>query len=105
MENEITGDEEVLVTLVELGRERLTKKQKKILKFLIAERTKASVTRLVPIMSEKLECSQSAVWNNLLSLKKSHLVDFGSMENRGRPVRLTESGLILARNLMGDKEG
>jgi len=82
-------------SLKTLAEERLTQKQKFILLFLASLETKVNVTQLVGVLTEELDCSASAVWNNLKSLKRAGLVSFGSKNSKGKLVRLTKVGMEL----------
>jgi len=86
--------------LIALARERLTEKQKLILCYLRdnCENT-AAITSLVPVLSEKLNCSESAVWNNLRSLRRASLITYGCLDSKGIPAKLTEFGEIVSREL------
>ena len=69
----------LLGTLTRICKERLTKKQKKILEFLLrSEENGITSTSLVRILSKEIKCSRSTLWNNLNQLKKCGLVDNSS---------------------------
>lgn len=93
------NESEAVETLLAVGRERLTAKQKNILKFLSSQGTADNVTNMVGILAQKMCCSKSAVWNNLKSLKRARLISFGCMKKRGDPVTLTKAGIMIANNL------
>jgi len=84
----MTQETNQYLLLAALAKERLTSKQKKILVHLLSSEAQ-NVTRLVAELSSKLECSDSAVWNNLNSLKRSMLITFGDRNSKGAPVELT----------------
>lgn len=60
---------------------------------------RVNVTRLVPKLSEELGCASSTVWNGLNPLRKLGLIEYGSLENKGTPVRLTPAGRLVSENL------
>lgn len=78
--------------------ERLTKKQKYIILYL-KDNKNETATQLVKIISSELKCSQSAVWNNLNSLKRS-----GIVSNDTGLVQLTECAKAVKLN-GGEKNG
>ncbi len=57
---------------------------------------------LVSRLSKELDCSQSAVWNNLRQLKRAGLIECGSLQNKGLPVKLNEAGEIVSKALKAD---
>ncbi len=71
--------------------ERLTRKQKYILAYL-QHNEHETATQLVKAISSELKCSQSAVWNNLNSLKRAGLVSANGL------VRLTECARLVKIN-------
>ncbi|RLJ07026.1 MAG: hypothetical protein DRP13_04460 [Candidatus Aenigmatarchaeota archaeon] len=91
--------DKTIKVLIALARERLTKKQKLILRYLRDNHENITVTSLVPVLSEKLNCSESAVWNNLRSLRKASLVSYGCLDSKGIPAKLTDFGEIVSREL------
>ena len=68
--------------------ERLTKKQKHILSFIVSN--PCTPTRLSKVVSADLKCSRSAIFNNLHSLERAGLVEI----SRGTPVSLTHAGRL-----------
>lgn len=88
--------------LLAIAQERLTQKQKLILNYLKNSYDKTNVTKLVPRLAKELNCSESAIWNNLNSLKKSLLICYGSLQNKGADVILTPVGKLISQN--GGKE-
>ena len=46
-----------------------------------------------------LNCSQSAIWNNLTQLRKSRILSYGNLETKGIPVKLTRIGKLIYENL------
>jgi|SRR3989344_8901461 len=89
--------------LIALAKERLTNKQKLILNYLKYNQCSLNITRIVGILAKELSCSKSAIWNNVNSLKKACLLDYGNLERRGIPVSLTENGLIISAALRDKK--
>ena len=92
------------LVLLNLSKERLNQKQKKILFHLNKTEEKSNVTNLVCKLSTELNCSKSALWNNLKSLKKLGLLDYSSLSNKGLPVKLTKVGRLIAKTLQEDKK-
>ncbi len=68
---------------------RLTAKQKAIL--IELKENLCTSTQLVDLLSVKLNCSKSALWNNLRELREIGLI----YKNNGRICRLTEIGNLL----------
>ncbi len=91
--------------LIALAKERLTQKQKLILVYLKDNDNSLTVTSLVSVLSMHLKCSSSSVWNNVRPLKKSYLVDYGSLMQKGIPVRLTKVGAMVSKELEVTKNG
>ncbi len=86
--------------LIALAKERLTQKQKQILVYLQDIDEKINVTNLVCTLSKKLNCSQSAIWNNSNSLRRAYLVEYGTLKEKGKPVKLTSIGFVIADGLI-----
>ncbi|MEM5871983.1 MAG: hypothetical protein QW051_03865 [Candidatus Aenigmatarchaeota archaeon] len=93
------SEREVLEILLALARERLTKKQKLVIIRLSQNNLLVTATRFVSIISEEMRCSRSTIWNVINSPKRAKLVKFGSAEQRGKPIRLTEIGKIISDDL------
>lgn len=55
-----------------------------------------NVTHIVPKLSVELGCARSTVWNSLNPLRKLGLIDCGSLENKGKPIRLTRAGKLIS---------
>ena len=85
--------------ILALACERLTKKQKFILLYLQNSWIRTNVSRLAPKLAKELSCSESAVWNNLSSLKRALLISYGSLQNKGADVMLTPIGKLIAENI------
>ncbi len=66
--------------------ERLTKKQKYILGYVYTHGKVNSITSLVKSVSSELKCSESAVWNNVNSLKRCGLIHTNECVKLGRHV-------------------
>jgi Fe2+ or Zn2+ uptake regulation protein len=76
--------------------ERLTKKQKAILDFLSKEENQGkTLYKVVLELSKELNCSRSALYNNINSLKRCGLV----ANKEGRPLRLTKIGFLILEGL------
>jgi len=58
-----------------------------------------NVTKLVCNLSNEIKCSKSTLWNNLRALKRSELIIYSSVKNKGLPVKLTEIGKIVSKEL------
>ena len=71
--------------------ERLNKKQKYILEYVYSKGRLHSTTSLVKVVASNLQCSESAVWNNVNSLKRC-----GLLESNGY-VKLTHHVEILLK--------
>ena len=91
-------EEEIKEALLAIAKERLTKKQKLILEYLKNGWIKTNVSRLAPKLAKELNCSESAVWNNLNSLKRAFLVSYGDLKNKGADVTLTKVGNLILEN-------
>ena len=87
--------EELRRALIKLVQARLTRKQKELLVFLGQNTARVNVTRLVPILGAHLQCAPSTVWANLNVLKEIGLVEFGDIETKGKPIRLTKLGELV----------
>ena len=81
--------------MIKIAKQRLTAKQKIILRELV-DNTK-NATKLVEYLAGKLYCSRSALWNNLRELKEIGLVSWNSK------CELTEIGMIISHELRGEK--
>ena len=91
------------------SRERLTSKQKRILQLISKQHTiqnavqhKISMLSVTPMALElvhTLNCSQTAVWNNLRQLKKIGIISYGDQRNKGIPVVITTLGKIIINGL------
>ena len=100
MNNEMaSGERRIEDAIVALARERLTGKQKQMLKFVSGLQETVTVTRLVGMLRENIGCSSSSIWLNLWILRKCGLLDFGSSEKKNIAVRLSETGSIVAAGL------
>lgn len=64
-----------LLLLRKILDERLTQKQKYILHYVHKNPEARSVTFLVKIISSDLDCSESAVWDNVRSLKRCGILE------------------------------
>jgi predicted transcriptional regulator len=81
----------ILDVLIKLSSHRLTSKQKAILREVV--NTKLTTTSLINSLSRKLECSKSALWNNLRELVSCNLI----ISRRGEPCELTDIGLLIIK--------
>lgn len=103
-DRDISG-REVLETLLAIGRERLTQKQKLVMITLLDNNGFSNVTAFVSVLSEEIGCSRSTMWNVMNSLKKAKLIEFGSVENKGEPVKLTKAGKVISEDLGEQNDG
>jgi hypothetical protein len=53
-----------------------------------------SASSFVDYLCESYGFSKSSVWYNLKSLKKKGVLDFATKEEQGKPLALTEEGLV-----------
>ena len=90
---------ELVVALQSIATERLTQKQKRILIVIDSLDEDLPVTRVVGQLADLLQCSESAIWNNLNQLKNIGLVTSGDIKTKGRPVGITALGRLLVRHL------
>jgi len=79
----------LLICLSKIAAYRLTCKQKIILQELNG--SLCNSTQLVNHLSKKLNCSKSALWNNLRELREIGLIS----QNNGKICRLTDVGNLL----------
>ena len=96
----------LLNVLVKFSNERLTHKQKRIIIYLKTNSVNTNVTKLVPKLTKELNCCSSTVWNNLNSLKRAGLINYGSTQDRGRHITITQIGKLLkirVGSLMGKR--
>jgi predicted transcriptional regulator len=80
----------LLDCLSKIATYRLTSKQKVIL--LELENSLCNSTQLVDHLSKKLNCSKSALWNNLRELREIGLIS----QNNGKVCKLSEVGKLIA---------
>ena len=84
---------------MKFAEEKLTEKQKIILKRVLAKEETSSA--LAKNLSREIRCSRSAIFNNLNSLKRCGLVD----GVKGQVLKLTEVGKIVSEKLGGEGNG
>ena len=84
-----------------LAQERLTQKQRKIILYVRDSVERVPVTPLVQRLVEVLDCSETAVWNNLKQLKNSGIIMYGDSSTKGLPVLLTPIGLLITQSKKG----
>jgi len=83
-------------TLIATALDRLTEKQRAMLRWMAERYVEETVyTRLIERLSEELEIPKSTVRWNLHGLRESGIIRAGDKDNKGVPVRLTERGLML----------
>jgi Fe2+ or Zn2+ uptake regulation protein len=87
--------DDALRVLRALARERLTRRQKRILAALRSPMVQRSATDLVRELQRTLGCSPSTVWNNLRGLRRGLLLEYGG----NVPVQLTPAGDLVAASL------
>lgn len=83
--------------LVKLAAERLTAKQKLILRKVSSESLTSS--SLARSLSRELGCSRTCIFTNLNQLKRCGLVEGGN----GNGLELTDSGRLVSGNIGGDR--
>jgi DNA-binding transcriptional ArsR family regulator len=75
---------------------RLTEKQRMMLQIVSEVQGETLYTTLIEKVSDELEIPKSTVRWNLKGLRDAGLIEAGNRENKGIPVRLTETGRIMA---------
>jgi len=58
-----------------------------------------NITNLVLELTKELHCSKSTTWTCVSTLKKSNFLIYGSLKDRGIPVKLTQIGKIISKSL------
>ncbi|MBI2580372.1 hypothetical protein HYV85_01040 [Candidatus Woesearchaeota archaeon] len=94
-----SGCNELNETLVALASERLTQKQKAIIVYIEAHAEPLNVTRLAAALSKHFDCSLSAVWNNLRSLKSARIISYSSKDNKGLPVQILSHAQVISEKI------
>ena len=74
---------------------RLTDKQRMMLRIVAEVQGETLYTTLIDRVSEELEIPKSTVRWNLKGLRDSGLIAAGDRDNKGVPVRLTETGRVM----------
>jgi DNA-binding MarR family transcriptional regulator len=82
-------------TLQASGARSLTDKQRRMLRVIAESSGDILYTNMIEEMSRELRIPASTVRWNLKGLRDAGYIHAGDRENKGVPVRLTESGLIL----------
>ena len=100
----IVFSSEVIELLHTLARERLTAKQKGIIRYLDRSHQDIPATRLVRDLIGPLACSEATVWNNLNQLKRIGILSSGDIRTKGQPVKITVLGKLISHGL-GDGYG
>ncbi|MBI2148556.1 HTH domain-containing protein [Candidatus Woesearchaeota archaeon] len=90
---------ELFQILLNISINNLNSKQKKIIIHLRNNNVNINVTRIIENLSENLKCSKSTIWNNLKVLKKYKLIDYGSLNNKGIPINITNIGRFISEYL------
>jgi len=75
---------------------RLTEKQRMMLRIVSEVKGETLYTTLIERVSEELDIPRSTVRWNLKGLRDAGLIAAGDRDNKGVPVRLTETGRIMA---------
>ena len=79
---------------------RLTRKQRRLLRWLVEEyRDEMVYTALIDKISEDMDIPRSTVRWSLRGLRDAELITAGDRENKGMPVRLTKRGEIVANHI------
>jgi hypothetical protein len=79
----------------------IRKKQKALLLNMTREGNGVTVTALVREISRKLNCSRSALWNNVNELKYLNLIECGC----GKPAKLTPLGVLVKGFVVKEEVG
>jgi hypothetical protein len=74
---------------------RLTEKQRIMLRIVAEVQEETLYTTLIDRVSDELEIPKSTVRWNLKGLRDSGLIAAGDRDNKGVPVRLTETGRVI----------
>jgi Fe2+ or Zn2+ uptake regulation protein len=91
---------ELVETVQKIADERLTAKQKAIMKYVSVMVDEIAITKLVRRLMKMLACSETAVWNNVNQLRRIGVLEYGNVHTKGMPVRVTEVGRIVCENVM-----
>ncbi|MCX6649382.1 MAG: helix-turn-helix domain-containing protein [Candidatus Bathyarchaeota archaeon] len=75
---------------------RLTEKQRMMLRIVAGVQGETLYTTLIDRVSEELSIPRSTVRWNLKGLRDAGLIAAGDRDNKGVPVRLTETGRVMA---------
>jgi DNA-binding transcriptional ArsR family regulator len=75
---------------------RLTEKQRMMLRIVAEVQGETLYTTLIERVSEELDIPRSTVRWNLKGLRDTGLIAAGDRDNKGIPVRLTETGRVMA---------
>ena len=89
-------DKELLQILLTISINNLNTKQRKILIYLKNNDSNLNVTKIIIELSENLNCSKSTTWNNLKVLKRYKLINYGSLNNKGIPISITNMGKFIS---------
>jgi len=95
----VLSTEELVTAIQTISKERLTTKQKLILKEIERLPEEMTVTKFVVHFAGTLHCSETAVWNNLRQLHAMELVHYGGPNTRGIPLTITPLGKIICNRL------
>ncbi|MBS3128733.1 HTH domain-containing protein [Candidatus Woesearchaeota archaeon] len=93
-------NDELKEAILKICKERLTNKQKKILLYISQLEENLVITSLVERLSKEMNCSQSALWNNLNQLKRIGII----VSEKGKSVVLSSIGEHIAHDLTSEKE-
>jgi DNA-binding MarR family transcriptional regulator len=78
----------------------LTNLQKRILLYIIEnEKREATLSRQAKEIARKMKIPEPTVKWNLRVLRDLNLIECGSINNKGIPIRLTYAGLIIANSI------
>ena len=75
---------------------RLTEKQRTMLRIVAEVQGETLYTNLIDRVSDELDIPKSTARWNLKGLRDSGLITAGDRDNKGVPVRLTETGRVIA---------
>ncbi len=93
-------------SLVRLAEKAMTESQQQILHYIFCRKLSSdprTYSWYVRAISKELNLPESTVKWSLNGLREAHLIESGSAKERGAPLRLTYSGVVVAGRI--DKRG
>lgn len=91
LKTRVREDKLLLDFFSKVVKKSLTEKERMILLFLSRRGNGLTVSKMVRKLSKSMDCSRSALWNNINELKDFHLLE----SDFGKPVRLTDLGVLV----------